>query len=1123
MAQQTVNPRFNPSDHPIIFSPPQYFEKPSAWTEHIPFGMLLVDLLRPRTFVELGAYYGISYAGFCQAVRELHLTTKCYAVDTWEGDQHAGFYGPEVLSSFRGYHDPAYSDFSYLLHMTFDDAARNFADSSIDLLHIDGFHTYEAAERDFQTWLPKMSSRGVVLFHDINVHISDFGVWKLWDQLKTVYPYFELMNEHGLGLIAVGNKYPRSLDKLLTMSGHELVTVRRLFHSLGSLAKVKQQKAYVEQAQIEQSRQLSEFEQQQIRLRAEHDAALQQNAQFRQTEAQLTPKINTLEENNARLQKQLNETLQQIGRLEHERSELTRKTNSVEERVSGLLLQLEMSQQQIASLTANLATRDQQIEQVLQSTELEQQQLVQMREQAAMREALLEKIQPRINERNTQIKNAYGTIRALQGERDKAETLLQVREALGEQLQADLVATQGECEALVSAHATEVAALQREAQTANAEIMKMRETRGWRALEQWWKIKSHITPIGYWHRLQELVDRSRLILRAEGPIALLGRLFLWLRGERRFRNANTPALTLANSNAPSLQFPSQISSHISPEEPLPTQGAFYGVSIIIPVFNALEYAKACVESIYAARTHKRFEVIVIDNGSNEDVLFWLETERQKRDSFKYIRLPQNLGFAKAVNIGIQHANGQYIIILNSDTLVTTEWIDGLVNVAESDSSIGIVSPKTNYVGDGPQLDRDAMSLTPEQANNYAQTISNTPTLCEYVTTRLVFFCVLVRRNVAILLSGLDEGYKIGNFEDDDFCVRAKLAGFKLAIASRVFVYHYGSKSFTQNMIDHEDWMQRNRLRFLERQSILATCSPMRHRLITYSSIPQVSVIVRTRNRLETLDEALKSLANQTLDSFEVVIVNDGGENIEAYLQKFERSLSIQYVHHAQQQGRATALNSGNQAARGRYLAYLDDDDIAYPCHLETLCAGLVQSKGVYKFVYSDFVKAFVMRRGQGSVVKARKPVPLWEFKYDDLMIRNYLPIHTWMFEKAYLQEIGDFDEDLDLMEDWDFLLRFASKYDFLHIQTISCEYRLYADMGNSVVSLGPAFSRYLEKIYERYPVNSNKISRERALELDNVQAQRNEILALRRQIELEPEKEAELQKKILIMRTGFTW
>ncbi len=146
---------FNPLDHPLCLGTPGLLAH-STWLSHIPLGMLLVDLLRPTTIVELGTYRGVSYCAFCQAVKALELDTRCYAVDTWRGDVHSGLYGGDVLANLRTYRDRFYGDFSTLLQSSFDDAVTHFEDGSIDLLHIDGLHTYEAVCHDFETWLPKI-------------------------------------------------------------------------------------------------------------------------------------------------------------------------------------------------------------------------------------------------------------------------------------------------------------------------------------------------------------------------------------------------------------------------------------------------------------------------------------------------------------------------------------------------------------------------------------------------------------------------------------------------------------------------------------------------------------------------------------------------------------------------------------------------------------------------------------------------------------------------------------------------------------------------------------------------------------------------------------------------------
>ena len=222
----------NPLNYPVIYTSPLRIA-PSAWATHVPFGMLLVDLLRPQTIVELGTFYGVSYCAFCQAVQELGITAHAYAIDTWRGDKHGGYFDDEVLEDLRRHHDPLYSTFSRLVQGSFDDAVRNFPENSIDLLHIDGLHTYEAVKHDFETWLPKLSNRGVVLFHDINVRELDFGVWRLWDELSKKHPSFAMDHGHGLGLLAIGDDFPTPLNLLFDMPTGVYVNFCKLIYQIG--------------------------------------------------------------------------------------------------------------------------------------------------------------------------------------------------------------------------------------------------------------------------------------------------------------------------------------------------------------------------------------------------------------------------------------------------------------------------------------------------------------------------------------------------------------------------------------------------------------------------------------------------------------------------------------------------------------------------------------------------------------------------------------------------------------------------------------------------------------------------------------------------------------------------
>jgi hypothetical protein len=150
--------------------------------------------------VELGTHTGNSYFSFCQSILENKTLTRAYAVDTWEGDSQAGFYDESVFSNVERT-NLQYGSFSKLLRMKFDEAANQFDNKSVDLLHIDGLHTYDAVKKDFETWLPKMSSHGVVLFHDTNVHLENFGVHRLWEELTKNYKTLEFFHSNGLGIL----------------------------------------------------------------------------------------------------------------------------------------------------------------------------------------------------------------------------------------------------------------------------------------------------------------------------------------------------------------------------------------------------------------------------------------------------------------------------------------------------------------------------------------------------------------------------------------------------------------------------------------------------------------------------------------------------------------------------------------------------------------------------------------------------------------------------------------------------------------------------------------------------------------------------------------------------------
>jgi hypothetical protein len=153
--------------------------------------------------VELGTHFGESYFGLCQAVLENEVPCRCFAVDTWKGDRHSGFYGEEVFDEVNAYNQANYSSFSTLLRCKFEEALAGFDELSIDLLHIDGLHTYEAVSQEFHSWLPKVRPGGIILLHDTVRRGKDFGVWKFWEEISTRFQSFEFHHHSGLGVLRV--------------------------------------------------------------------------------------------------------------------------------------------------------------------------------------------------------------------------------------------------------------------------------------------------------------------------------------------------------------------------------------------------------------------------------------------------------------------------------------------------------------------------------------------------------------------------------------------------------------------------------------------------------------------------------------------------------------------------------------------------------------------------------------------------------------------------------------------------------------------------------------------------------------------------------------------------------
>lgn len=188
----------------------------SPWNGHRNFVYDYLKYIKPNKIVELGTHYGCSFFAMCQSMKDNNLVdTTLIAVDTWQGDEQAGFYGNEVWDIVNETRDKYFSkQNTQLKRMLFCEAAKEIEDNSIDLIHIDGLHTYEAVSEDFKTWLPKLKDNGVILFHDVASELG-YGSNQFWEEIKEKYDYyFEFVHSWGLGILFPKGKeiYDRLLE-----------------------------------------------------------------------------------------------------------------------------------------------------------------------------------------------------------------------------------------------------------------------------------------------------------------------------------------------------------------------------------------------------------------------------------------------------------------------------------------------------------------------------------------------------------------------------------------------------------------------------------------------------------------------------------------------------------------------------------------------------------------------------------------------------------------------------------------------------------------------------------------------------------------------------------------------
>ncbi|MFM9437534.1 glycosyltransferase involved in cell wall biosynthesis [Janthinobacterium sp. CG_23.3] len=237
-----------------------------------------------------------------------------------------------------------------------------------------------------------------------------------------------------------------------------------------------------------------------------------------------------------------------------------------------------------------------------------------------------------------------------------------------------------------------------------------------------------------------------------------------------------------------------------------------------------------------------------------------------------------------------------------------------------------------------------------------------------------------------------------------------------------------------------------------------------------ADIGSISVIIPTHNRRDMLGRSIGSVLAQTRLPLEIIVVNDNGVAVDDIIAAHNASGIVRGVTHATNQGASAARNTGLRMARGAYIAYLDDDDVYLPTHLESTVGALQASDCLFGYALAEYV-IDDMRNGELVNVGRVQPYSNVAYSRERLMISNFIPTPTWVFARALLEQVGYFDEYFAACEDWEWLIRAAAATDFLAVPALTVEVRQRLhDAGHLIVQHGPKMNMWIRAVYAKHPV-----------------------------------------------------
>jgi len=472
------------------------------------------------------------------------------------------------------------------------------------------------------------------------------------------------------------------------------------------------------------------------------------------------------------------------------------------------------------------------------------------------------------------------------------------------------------------------------------------------------------------------------------------------------------------------------------------------VTVVVPCYNYGHYLAEALNSV-VAQTYRRFEIIIINDGSTDHTAEVVDEFIRNHPNFPahLICQPNSGQPAISRNKAIEQAAGAFILPLDADDALAPGMIAACVDLLEKNRDVAIAYTDRQDFGGSAQVvpagDYDFHRL------KYANQIS---------------YCALFRKKVWTEVGGFRTNVK--GLEDWDFWIAAGCRGFTgRRIPRPLFRYRRHHTGLYQEAL--KDFRTKFAQIVLNNREAYPAEDIQRAETVLKSGgrvAPEVSVIVPTFNRPRMLAVAIESILKQTFGNFEIIVVNDAGEDVSNVIARFDDS-RIRYLPQSQNRGLAAARNAGIRQAEGTYIALLDDDDCFYPEHLETALETLHAGISV---VYTDAVRAVYVPTEDGYQLQ-RKHVPYSiDFDRSKLLIGNIAPVNCFVFERNMALQAGLFDETFHVLEDWDFWIRLAAVAPFQHVRKPTVEVRWRTDGSTMTSSRRHAFERCRKRIYKRY-------------------------------------------------------